>query len=123
MIDPIADLADQRLYEQAIDLHVQLEKGTGTRPILYMLVRARQKAAAAMAQFSIADPDDHKAMRVIQQPIMLYDLMVESCREMIVRGKEADALIADKDRAEIFDLVTSPEDARALGIEPQGTDA
>ena len=122
MTDPIADLADQRMYELALDLHIQLEKGTGTRPILFMLTRARKDAAAAMAQFAVADPEDHKAMRLIQQPIMLYDLMVESCRDMIVRGKEADALIDERDRAEIFDLVTSSEDARALGIEPQGTD-
>ncbi len=122
MNDPIERLAYARLYELAIDLHVQLEKGTAMRPVLWMLVQARRKAAAAMVQFSLADPANHAAMRTIQQPILVYDAMVEACRELIALGKDAESQIEDDERREIFELVSSPEDARALGIEPQGPD-
>ncbi len=122
MNDPIERLAHARLYELAIDLHVQLEKGTAMRPVLWLLARARRKAAVAMAAFAVADPNDHASIRAIQQPIMVYDAMMEACRDLIALGKDAESQIEDDERREIFDLVSSPEDARALGIEPQGTD-
>lgn len=122
MNDPIERLAYERLYELAVDLHVQLEKGTAMRPVLWMLVQARRKAAAAMVQFTLADPADHAAMRAIQQPIITYDAMVAACRDLVAAGTDAEARIEEEEREEIFNLVSTPEDARALGIEPPPTD-
>ena len=45
MKDFLAALSDDHLVNLSIDLMVQLERGTGTRPVLWLLCRARKRAA------------------------------------------------------------------------------
>jgi hypothetical protein len=123
-IDPIERIAEERLYELSVDLQVQLEKGTGTRPILWMLVQARKKAAAATTQLVLADAEKPADIRKCQAAILLYDDLIDLCRALLKRGKEADYRIHESDREELADLTRdlSPEEQRMTGLEPEGTD-
>jgi len=122
--DPIERIAEHELFELSADLQVQLEKGTGIRPVLWMLTQARTKAAKAIVQMSIAEPDDIVSIRTCQAAIRLYDDMVQSCRDLIKRGREADRRIAERDRDEMQELIMdlTPEEQRMTGLEPIGTD-
>ena len=120
--DPIGRIADERLSELAIDLQVQLEKGTGTRPVLYLLLEARKKAVAAMVQLSLVDPADAHSIRVCQMSIALYDDMVNSCRDLVKAGKEARFRIHERDRAEMQDIIVDPEERQLFNLEPEGDD-
>jgi hypothetical protein len=122
MKDAIEGLAKARLLETALDLIVQLEKGTGLRPVLFLLVESRKRAAAAMVQLAIVDPTDANSIRTLQNEIVRFDDLVTDCRALVARGRDADRELRDEDRQEAADLVMSEEDARALGIEPQGSD-
>jgi len=122
--DPIERVAEEKLFELSADLQVQLEKGTGVRPVLWMLAQARNRAAKAIVQMSIAEPDDIASIRICQAAIRLYDDMVQSCRDLMKRGKEADRKIAERDREEMQELIMdlTPEEQRMTGLEPTGTD-
>lgn len=123
-MDPITELAEKRLRELAVDVEVQLEKGTAYRPVLWLLLKARERAAGAMKLFLDVDPADARAVRMIQIELKVYDDMVSNLRELVSRGKEADHAIAEKDRHELSEVVMNmTEDERRLyGLEPRGKD-
>lgn len=121
MIDPIEALAEAQLFELALDVRVQLEKGTGTRPVLWLLAQQRTKAREAIGKIVEVDATETEAIRNFQQEIRLYGDLVSSCRDLIARGKEADALIAETDRSDISEIM-SPEEQRLHGFQPQGDD-
>lgn len=112
---------DEALAELAIDLHVQLEQGTATRPVLWMLVRARERAAEALQGLSEVDATKTAQIIVLQGQVQFYREMVEDCRALMSRGKEADSLIDENERAEIADIL-EVEDARAMGLKPTPED-
>lgn len=120
--DPIGRIAELRLLENAADLMVQLEKGTGTRPILHLLHKARARAIAANTQLILADASDAKTVRMLQSEILLYDDMVTACREIIADGKDAEASINDADREEIQSVIMTPEQRKLHGFEPLSED-
>lgn len=121
--DPVGRIADERLSELAIDLQVQLEKGTAMRPVLYLLLEARKKAVAATIQLSIVDPSDAQAIRICQMAIGMYDDMVTSCRDLLKGGKEARFRIHERDRAEMEDIIVDPQERELFNLEPQGEDS
>lgn len=123
-MDPIRKLSDEQLRAIAADLQVQLERGTGTRPVLWMLAQARERAGKALVMFIDADAEDPKLIRQLQAEVKLYDDMVNACRQLIRRGKEADARIRESDRAAMDEVVMEmTEDERRLhGLEPRGID-
>ncbi len=116
MKDPIEDIANERLVEMAIDIQVQLEKGSGTRPVLWMLLRARARAATALFGLAKVDPAKIEDIRHLQNEVNLYADMIEDCQALVLRGSEADREIHEQDRLEIADLLT-PEDAREAGLD------
>lgn len=122
--DPIERIADEHLREIYYDVMVQLERGTGTRPVLWVLTEARKKAAAAIVQMTLIDPTRIEDLRTCQATIRVYDEMVLLFRDLMKRGKDADRTIHEQEREEIGDLVhdLSPEEQRMAGLEPQGTD-
>lgn len=102
--------------ELAIDLQVQLEKGTGTRPVLWLLTQARAKAAEAMFSLATIDPTQTAQIITLQTQIQLYGELVEDCRDLLTRGKESDRQINESTRIEIADAL-SIDEARELGLQ------
>jgi hypothetical protein len=100
-MDPIEKLGNEQLRLLAADLMVQLEKGTAYRPVLWMLVQARKRAAGAIDLFIDVDPEDVDAVRKIKAEILVYTDMVRSCRELLAKGREAEARIGEDDRLAI----------------------
>lgn len=123
-MDPILRLGDEQLRLLAADIQVQLERGTGTRPVLYLLAQAREKAAKAIVLFMDADPTDAPLIRRLQQEITLYNDMVTSAQALLSAGREANQRIAERDRAELEEVITSmTDDERRLhGFEKRGID-
>ena len=122
-IDPLAGLGNEALFEIAADVQVQLERGTALRPVLWLLVQQRQKAAEAMAKMVQVDVSELDAMRALQNEIQLYRDLVEGCRALLVRGREADREIAEKDRTEMAEIIGSlnPDEQRLYRV-PTGDD-
>jgi len=114
--DAISAAARAFLIESYIDLKVQLEKGTGTRPMLYLLADARNKAVIAIRKMVEIDVSEKAALMALQQEIRLYGDMMDSARQMLSRGREADREIAEEDRIELSEILT-PEEAREAGIQ------
>lgn len=121
MKDPITEIATAQLIALAIDVQVQLERGSGTRPVLWLLQRSRERAAVAIFALAKIDPTKAEDIRHLQNEISLYDDMITDFRELMARGKEADRELDEQDRHTLSDLLT-PEDARAAGIEQTAED-
>lgn len=124
MNDPTMALANEALFTLAADLQVQLEKGTGTRPVLWLLAQQRTKACDAMVKLVEVDATETEAIRTLQNEIRLYSDLVTACQELIIRGREADAMIAETDRSELANIIgdMSPEDRRLHGFEQRSDD-
>jgi hypothetical protein len=106
---------------------VQLEKGTALRPVLWMLVQARKRAAKAVAMFvdlDIGDTVDVPTLRKLQAEICIYDDMVRSCRELLAMGREAELRVGEDDRLAIDEIVMemSEEDRRLYQLQQRGAD-
>lgn len=123
MKDPIEALANEQLFALAADLQVQLEQGTGTRPVLWLLTEQRAKASTAMVKLVEVDATEIEAIRSLQNEIRLYGDLVTACQNLILRGREADRTIAESERSDMAEIIgnMSPEDRRLHGFE-QGSD-
>lgn len=124
MKDPIDELGNEHLYLLAADLQVQLEKGSANRPVLFLLSEARKKARVAIVKLIEVSASETEAIRELQAEVRLYGDMIESCQALIMRGREADSLIAESDRSDLANVVgdMSPEDRRILGLQQQDDD-
>lgn len=121
MPSPIDHIADSQLILSYLDLQVQLEKGTGTRPVLWLLAEARKKAVAAFHALVKIDPNDAEGIRTLQNEVIMFDELVASCHQMLVRGREADRAIDEADREALAMFLTTTE-ARELGLTPATED-
>lgn len=110
MKDPTQAIAEEHLATLAIDVIVQLERGTEMRPVLWLLDRARKQASAALVKFLTIDPTDVEGVRKLQNTINRYDDYVVDMRALVARGREADQLISEEDRAEIEQLLNPSPD-------------
>jgi hypothetical protein len=124
MTDSLEALADEQLWLLAEDLKLQLEKGAGTRPVLYLLAQQRQRAVAAIMGLVNVDPTKIEDIRGYQKEAALYYDLMENVRVMLQRGREADSRIADRDRESIADALDdmTEEERRTLNVEPRGDD-
>lgn len=120
--DPVSGLADERLLELAADLTAQLEKKAGTRPVLWMLARQRQKAAESIGLLMRVDPTEPEAIRILQNDVRLYEDMIASCRALVASGRDAYAAIEERDRDEITEIVMTKDDQQLYGFNQEGTD-
>jgi hypothetical protein len=124
MKDPITGLADARLLDLAADLQVQLEKGTGTRPVLWLLSMQREKATDAIRKLIEIDASETDAIRSLQNEVRLFGDLIESCRSLMERGKTADRKIRESDREALSELVEGLDDdeRRFIGVQPGSID-
>lgn len=123
-MEAIDRLSDHVLVEMMAEVQVQLERGTGTRPILFMLADARERARNAISMLIEADPEQPDVLRKLQNEVKLFIDMVDSAKAVIDRGKEADRNIHEDDRAALDEMIMSmDEDERRLyRFEPRGKD-
>ena len=115
MKDAIIALSQEQLAQLSIDLQVQLEHGTATRPVLWLLKGARDRAAQAMRDLIDIKATDAVGIVLLQNTVQQYSDMVEDCRQLLARGKEADREIDENVRTEIADVLDIDE-ARELGL-------
>lgn len=123
-MDSLERLTDEQLRLLAADVQVQLEKGTGTRPVVYLLAQQRARAVKAVIGLVNVPPNDVEAIRGYQQEAALYYDLIENCREMLAAGREAESRIKEEERASLQEATDnmSDEDRKALQIEPRGDD-
>lgn len=103
----IENVARARAIALGMDVELQLErtKKAGFQPVLHMLRNARERAIAAMTKLTLCDPTDAVTIRALQAEIVLFDDMVESCREAVAKGREAERAVTEEERAEINELI------------------
>ena len=103
----IENVARARAIALGMDVEVQLEKTkkAGFQPVLYMLQSARERAIAAMTKLVLIDANDAMAIRALQLEVLLFDDMVQSCREAVTRGREVEHTVTEEERAELNDLI------------------
>jgi hypothetical protein len=114
--DAISAAARDALVHMSIDLKVQLEKGTGTRPMLYLLAGARNRAVEAISKIIEIDATETQAIRSLQAEVRIYSDMMELAKEMLSRGKEADREISEEDRVAVAGFLNTQE-AREAGFD------
>jgi hypothetical protein len=118
--DPILRLAQQRAITNSADIEAQLSVVQGCRPVLAILVKARQKAAAALTALAFIDVDKPKDIQALQNEVRRYDDLVRFVDEIVREGIQADAEITAQDREEMIDLLSqTPEgqqEAEQLGL-------
>lgn len=123
--DPFVALGSEALVQLGFDVQVQLEKNTakGMRPVLWLLVQQRKKAAVAMAQMIDVDVVETEALRSLQAEVRLYGDLVQHCRALFTEGKDKLQEIEEEDRQEMEDLIgkMSPEEQRQF-TNQQGTE-
>lgn len=124
-MDPIEMLADSQLLMLATDLQVQLERGTGTRPVAHLLANARRRAAKALLILAMdTEAEDAAKIRELQGHIRIYDDMITSCQALIAGGREARARITEAERIALDEVIVNmtDEERRLHGFEQRGKD-
>lgn len=119
-------LADQRAIALSADLEIQLDRKAGLRPMVAILMKARDQAALAMNSLVYADPANVDLIRGYQNEIRRYDDLVAWCQEIFNEGIEADRHLEEADRIELSNLILSPEvaaEAATLGVHNRDYDA
>ena len=118
--DPFESLGNEALVEIAYDVQVQLEKGTakGMRPVLWLLVQQRKRAASAMAKMVDIDVTEQEALRAAQNEVRLYGDLVGHCRALFSKGKDSIQQINEADRFEMEEIVgkMEPEEQSAYNL-------
>lgn len=129
--DPIVRLARMRALRairDSADIEAQLSVMQGTRPVLSILVKARDKAAQALTALAFIDVNRTHEIETLQNEVRRYDDLVRWFAEIVAEGFEADAEITAQDREEMIDLLSQSEEgmkeAEQLGlIDPVPHDA
>lgn len=105
-------IAQARAIALGLDVQVQLEKATrpGCQPMLVLLADARERAMKAMMGLCMVDPTDSKSIRGFQNEVTLFDDMARSLKKVIERGREADRLVTEEERAAINEMIAESID-------------
>lgn len=115
----IEHVAKARVIALGMDVELQLEKTkkAGFQPVLFLLRNARGRAIEAMTKLALVDPTKAEDIRRLQLEIMLFDDMVESCREAVQRGHELNDRVTEEEREEINSLIMNDwAAAERLGV-------
>ena len=124
--DPIVRLAKLRLISDSADIEAQLNNTQGCRPILSVLVKARNEAAGALAGLAFIDAGKPEDVRDLQNIVIRYDDLIKWFKSIIDDGLEYDREITAEDREEMIDLLSQTlegqREAEELGlVSPPGT--
>jgi hypothetical protein len=84
-------------------------RGKNPAPLQYVMGKALQKAAESLIALVDADAEDPKAIRALQNDVKMFRQMIETCRESILLGMEADAKIDEETRQSLTDMLDPGE--------------
>lgn len=115
--DPAVRLADLAIIKASADLEVQLSTRQGGAPVIQILRIFRDRAAESLAALAFVDPEDAKAIRVLQNEVKRYDEIVGAMREIIIRGKQIDYEMTEEERDEMLDILLSQPDGERRAAE------
>jgi hypothetical protein len=111
MKDPVFELARrrvQRLVEDSAAIELEFDNIRAWRPVLTIMKRLRDQAADALTALAVADPEDPKLIRLLQNKVNLFADFVSKAREVYVEGIEAGDLLDAEEKEEMRDLAFSP---------------
>lgn len=118
---PILRLAKQRIIAASADIEAQLSVTAGCRPVLFMLLKARDEAAEALAELATLPPGTPASELLrLQNDVCRYDDIMRWMRQLVARGFELDREISEAEREELADLLIGTpdgeEEAAELGL-------
>lgn len=117
--------ADYRLsLQQAARLSIQVEaeltSNIRSEPLLVVLDRAKENAAAALTALAVVDPEDPHAIRHLQNEVRRFNELVNWLHEMLIAGPEAERQLNATQMQEARALVLDDDTAEQLGISTNG---
>src|SRR5208282_3128592 len=105
---PIIRLAKERLVRASMEIEIQLRKDVeGSAPVLILLAKGRERAAAAIWDLVHADPSNTELVRGMQNEVRLYQMLVDWVTEIITAGREAEQELSEEDRDLTLEAVVS----------------
>lgn len=105
--DAVTTAALQRAIFLSADIEMQLASKAGGQPVVAILHRAREAAAAAIVALAETDPEQPSAIRTLQNDVRCFDRIVGWLREIVADGFQA---------SDQVDLATREELAGAIGL-------
>lgn len=123
--DPVHLIAKQRIIAASSDIEAQLSLQQGCRPVLVVLLKARDRAAESLQALAFHEANDVAGIRILQNEVKRYDELVAWFREIIVAGIEYDKEITAEDQEQMLDLLTQTlagqQEAIELGLIDPGS--
>lgn len=118
MHDPILRLAQQRIVSASADIEVQLISKNGCRPVLLVLLKARNEAAIALARLAdLPEGATIEEVRTLQHEVKRYADILEWFRDVVREGISLDREISNEDREEMVELLTQTPEGQEEAIE------
>lgn len=115
---PVLRLAQRRVIAASADIEAQLSVREGCRPVLIMLVTARQEAAEAMAELATIDlTAPISEIRRLQNEVRRFDDLMTWLRALVARGFEYDHEISEQERDELAAALSATPEGEAEAIE------
>ena len=115
--DPVNLLAKQRIIAASSDIEAQLSVLQGCRPVLVVLLKARDRAAESLEALAFVDANKPDDIRTLQNEVKRYDELVEWFRDIVTTGIEYDKEITAEDQEQMLDLLTQTLDGQQEAIE------
>lgn len=115
--DPVIRLAKLRAISDSADIEAQLSSIAGCRPVLTILVKARDEAAAALFNLFTVGPEDVTKIRAYQNEVARYYDLIRWFKELVEDGIEYDREITAEDREEMVELLADTDEGRQEAIE------
>lgn len=109
--DPLHRAAHLHAIQLSAEVEVQLNHMKDGSPLLALLAKGRQRAAAAIMGLADADPEEPKVIRALQNEIKCFDLIVEWLTAVVTDGKDADRELSEEDRELAEDITDAADDA------------
>lgn len=120
--DPAERAAAQLAVQLSADIELQLTHVAGGAPVLALLGKARQLATNAIVALAEVDPDNAKAIRDLQNEIVIFKLIVAWLKEIVAAGFDAGDALDEDERDDLAEAIgLSPDDAdeaRRAGLPP-----
>ncbi|HWW46315.1 MAG TPA: hypothetical protein VNZ94_00550 [Xanthobacteraceae bacterium] len=117
--DPAYRLALDAL-RLSIDVEAQITSKAKSEPLLIVLHKFKENAAAAMTGLIDVDPEDPKKIRQLQNEVTRFLDVATWLNDMLMAGPEAEHTINEAQRREAESYVVDDADKQKLGIPTEG---
>jgi hypothetical protein len=117
MSNPLETLAVAQMFAISMELETQLAATRGYRPVLAMLQLAKNEAAASLVALVNIAPTEAERIRDQQYEVKRFEKLCGWIKDVIEQGREADALLSEKEREELLDLLVETEEGEDDAVE------